>query len=116
MILMPELSPHELSKRNINPGLPDKTVSTRLALYSRVLLISISIAFLVVLSTGSGPNTISGRIGGDFPAFYSAGQIIVAGEQRKLYSAETQRKYQKALLSDGIGLLPFAYPPFVAVA
>jgi hypothetical protein len=90
--------------------------SPRLVRYGHALLAAIAIAFLIVLSTGSGPTTISGRLGGDYPAFYAAGQIITAGDQADLYSGATQRRYQEPLLGDNDGLLPFAYPPFFALA
>ncbi len=88
----------------------------RALLYSKAILIAVAAAFVIVLSTGSGPNTISGRIGADYPAFYAAGKIVSAGEHRNLYSAETQQRFQQPLLDNRSGLLPFAYPPFVALA
>lgn len=87
----------------------------RVKWYSRGALLALAAAFVVVLVSGSGPETITGRIGGDYPAFYSAGQIITGGDAENLYSLKTQRDYQKALIGEESGVLPFAYPPHFAL-
>ncbi len=96
--------------------MPDAKLPSRLTWYSGAFLAAVAIAFVIVLTTGSGSRTLTGRVGADYPAFYSAGQIIAAGEAPALYSAQKQHQYQKTLLGDESGLLPFAYPPFVALA
>ena len=87
----------------------------RVKWYSRGALLALAVAFLAVLVTGSGTATITGRIGGDYPAFYSAGQIIADGDAANLYSLSQQRDYQKPLIGDEGGVLPFAYPPHFAL-
>ena len=87
----------------------------RLKWYSRGALFALAVAFITVLLSGSGPETITGRVGGDYPAFYSAGQIIADGAAENLYSLDTQRDYQKPLIGDQSGVLPFAYPPHFAL-
>jgi hypothetical protein len=87
----------------------------RLKWYSRGALFALAVAFLVILVSGSGPTTLTGRIGGDYPAFYSAGQIIADGAAENLYSPKTQSDYQKPLIGDQTGFLPFAYPPHFAL-
>ncbi len=87
----------------------------RLKWYSRGALLALAVAFVVILLSGSGPQTLTGRIGGDYPAFYSAGQIIAGGEAKNLYSPQTQAAYQKPLIGDQSGVLLFAYPPHFAM-
>lgn len=53
--------------------------------------------------------------GGDFGAFYGAGQIATAGDYTVLYDVETQREMQQPLTVADDGLFwYFSYPPFVA--
>jgi len=61
----------------------------RVKWYSRAAVLALAVAFLVVLLSGSGTTTLTGRIGGDYPAFYTAGQIVAAGEAANLYEPAT---------------------------
>jgi hypothetical protein len=88
----------------------------RVKWYSRGALLALAAAFLVILMSGSGTATLTGRIGGDYPAFYTAGQIIADGQADTLYSLSQQRAYQKEVLGTENGVLPFAYPPHFALA
>jgi hypothetical protein len=59
---------------------------------------------------------LSGRLGGDYPAFYSAGRIIAEGDWGNLYSAEKQAAVQKGLFpGEENSFLVFVNPPFWAV-
>ena len=87
----------------------------RVKWYSRGALLALAVAFLVVLLSGAGPQTLTGRIGGDYPAFYSAGQIIADGAAEQLYSPQMQRDYQQPLIGAQSGVLLFAYPPQFAM-
>ncbi len=87
----------------------------RVKWYSRGALFALAVAFVVILVSGSGTTTLTGRIGGDYPAFYSAGKIIADGEAENLYSLRTQREYQQELIGDQSGVLAFAYPPHFAL-
>jgi Glycosyltransferase family 87 len=80
-------------------------------------LLGIAVGFAIFVGTSEGLRTVhGGRLGGDFPAFYSAGRILNAGEARLLYDQATQRRTQQGLFPSGeSGWLPFAYPPYVAV-
>jgi len=79
-----------------------------------VIIAGMIVGFLIVLVTAEGAVTATGRLGGDYPAFYSAGRIVVEGDWENLYSLERQAEEQESLL--GVGrLLYFAYPPFVAL-
>ncbi len=55
-----------------------------------------------------------GRLGGDFPAFYAAGSIVLSGDLDELYDPERQALEQEDLLGGIDGYLAFAYPPPVA--
>lgn len=74
-------------------------------------------AFLLSL-LGSGADTATGRLGGDLPAFYGAGSIVLDGDARHLYSWERQAEAEAGLFraDEKDGFLAFAYPPFVALA
>ncbi len=65
---------------------------------------------------GKDAATLTGRLGGDYPAFYGVARIVASGDWKDLYSPEKQSQSQKGLLPGVAGFLPFAYPPFVAVA
>ena len=84
--------------------------------YSRGALIALAGVFLVFLVSGSGTTSLTGRVGGDYPAFYAAGQIIADGKADSLYSPVQQRDYQKPLIGGESGVLLFAYPPHFALA
>ena len=48
----------------------------RLKWYSIAVLFGIFLALVIALLSGTGPKILSGRLGGDFPAFYAAGRIV----------------------------------------
>lgn len=89
----------------------------RLRLYPRALLAALALAFVLSL-VGSGSDTATGRLGGDLPAFYGAGTIVLEGDAAHLYSWERQGLAQTGLFpaDEPEGFLAFAYPPFVALA
>lgn len=62
--------------------------------------------------------TLTGRLGGDYPAFYGAGRIVAQGYVEGLYSPELQKRVQKDLFpaKSGNEYLAFAYPPQAALA
>lgn len=90
--------------------------SWRLKWYSISVLFGIFLALLIVFFSGTGPETLSGRLGGDFPAFYAAGRIVTSVGFNELYDIDQQIKWQRDLFPDFKSYLPFAYPPFVALA
>lgn len=90
----------------------------RIALWSRALLLALALAVALQALGGDGATGLSGRIGGDFPAFYGAGRIVLAGDVAHLYDWTRQAAAQADLHpGDPPGtFLAFAYPPFVALA
>ena len=88
---------------------------TRLA---RAVALALAIAFAVALASGSGAETASGRLGGDYPAFYAAGRLITSDERGEMYDATRQAETQQGLFPGDAdeGLLYFAYPPHTALA
>jgi alpha-1,2-mannosyltransferase len=88
----------------------------RLIWYPRLLLASLGLALLFVVLAGDGSSTTTGRIGGDYPAFYGAGSIVLDGELEGLYDPARQSRAQADLHGGETGYLAFAYPPHVAVA
>jgi Glycosyltransferase family 87 len=93
-------------------------VRPRLRRYAIALLLGIAVGFVVFLASSNGLSTPGGaRVGGDFPAFYSAARMVRSGNIRELYDPRVQEEAQRDLFPAGVrGRLPFAYPPFVALA
>ena len=87
-------------------------------LYAFGIPMGLAVALAVLISTSHGLRTIGGgRIGGDLPAFYGAARIIRSDQPTRLYDAEAQQISQRDLFPDSKDeWIPFAYPPFVAVA
>jgi hypothetical protein len=90
----------------------------RLRLYASAVLLAMLAGFALAVAGGSGTaRSLSGRLGGDFPAFYSAARIAASGTLGSLYDLSHQARVQAPLFPSGRPeLLPFAYPPYVALA
>jgi hypothetical protein len=88
----------------------------RLKWYSITVLFGIFLALVIALLSGTGPKILSGRLGGDFPAFYASGRIVTTVGFNGLYDLANQIESQKDLFPDRKGFMPFPYPPFVALA
>ncbi len=86
----------------------------RLRTYPRVLLIPLVLSFAVAVLSAEGASTLSGHLGGDFPAFYSAGSIVGDGNVGKVYNLGSLTRAQEDLVPSDYETLRFAYPPFVA--
>lgn len=79
------------------------------------LAAALSISLASSLGTPGGSATLSGRLGGDFPAFYGAGRIVTGEGADRLYDPAVQAAAQADLFGgDTDGYLYFAYPPAVA--
>jgi hypothetical protein len=91
---------------------------SRLRRCAIALLVGTALGFVVFLASSNGLSTPSGaRVGGDFPAFYSAARMVRSGNISDLYDPRVQEEAQRDLFPAGVrGRLPFAYPPFVALA
>lgn len=94
----------------------DADWTRRLTLYPRLLLGTVGLAFVIVIMAGDGSSTAGGRVGGDFPAFYSAGTIVADGDIDDLYDPATQAAAQDQLLGNEDGFIMFPYAPHVAAA
>jgi hypothetical protein len=79
------------------------------------LLVLAVLALVVVVGAVMGAAG-EGRIGGDYPAFYGAGSIVLEGDTDRLYEAARQQDAQAGLLEEQGDYLYFAYPPPVAAA
>ncbi len=90
----------------------------RLRMYPTAALLGVTVGFIASVATSDGLRPISGgRIGGDLPAFYGAGRIIMQGTPELLYSDDAQKRAQADLLPGETDVwIHFPYPPFVAVA
>lgn len=86
----------------------------RLRWYPAALVIAIALGFWVHIVTAEDVETLGGRLGGDFPAFYGAGTIVADGDVDQLYDLDRQFEAQRDLFPDGYSALYFAYPPYVA--
>jgi len=97
---------------------PDPLAAPWLTKVARAVAVALAIAFAVALLTGSGAETTSGRLGGDYPAFYAAGRLITSDQRRQMYDPAQQAITQQGLFPGDTdqGLLYFAYPPHTALA
>jgi len=83
----------------------------------RLTVVPIAVLVTLVLAAVIGTlqqSDRSGQLGGDFPAFYGAGSVVLDQGYDNLYDAATQRAAQEGLIENEGGYLFFAYPPFVA--
>ena len=100
-----------------NNGLQRLLTPWRIKWYPRSLLSAIAVAFIIAVLSGNGASTLTGRLGGDYAAFYGAGRIIAEGEFGELYNWNRQLDSQKDLFpGDDKSFLPFMNPPYVALA
>jgi hypothetical protein len=79
------------------------------------LLMTLAFVCLVFVYTADQTNAVSGKLGGDFPAFYGAGRIVLEGDIHQLYTVDRQIEAQKDLMFASERYMCFAYPPFVAI-
>lgn len=87
----------------------------RMLLYSRAALFAVVAAFAISVLGSTGADTVSGRLGGDFPAFYAAGSIVGDGDWTNLYDPDRQLAEQARLFPESDdSFLYFAYPPHAA--
>jgi len=98
------------------PAPTSADLERRLTLYPKAFLLALAAAFLFVIASGDGSDTASGRVGGDFPAFYSAGTIVAEGNIENLWDPATQAAAQEDLLGDEDGFIMFPYAPHVAAS
>lgn len=84
-------------------------------LYGRAALVALAIGFAASVLGADGAAGLTGRLGGDFPAFYAAGTLVADGNWDGLYDPDVQAATQDALFAGNSGAyLYFAYPPPVA--
>src|SRR5947207_9971002 len=82
----------------------------RLDRIAKAVLFALVVAFLVTVLSGSGSDTAAGRVGGDYPAFYGAGRIVLDGDAAHLYDVKRQEQAERDLFAGNHdGLLYFAY-------
>lgn len=93
----------------LSPGL-----AARLKRISVAVLLTLTATVTYVVATGEGVGAPGGRLGGDLPAFITAGRLAADGSWDSLYDEETQQAAQADLFEEEDQLLPFVYPPFVA--
>ena len=79
-------------------------------------LLALGLAVVLVVATADGPDAVSGGLGGDFPAFYAAGDIVLDDpglDPDEFYEPDRQFEAQEpAMPSDSDGHLFFGYPAF----
>ena len=90
----------------------------RLRVYPLAMFAGAAIGVLAFLAGSDGLHGLGGgRVGGDFPAFYSAARIVRSGDWKGMYDPATLQRAQAEFFPDQPGgWLTFPYPPFVAAA
>lgn len=114
---MDDISTHLKSDDKKDKRLQYLLTPWRLKWYPRSLLAAMAVAFIIAVISGNGASTLTGRLGGDYAAFYGAGRIIAKGEFEELYNWKRQLDAQKDLFpGEEKSFLPFMNPPYVALA
>ncbi|MGI9609427.1 MAG: glycosyltransferase family 87 protein [Acidimicrobiia bacterium] len=90
----------------------------RLRWYPRAVIAALGVALFAAVLLGSGASTVSGRLGGDYAAFYGAGRIAVESDWQNMYEPGRQIDAQQDLHlgAPESQYLHFSYPPYVAAA
>ena len=82
---------------------------------SAAVLGGVLVALIVGVMAGHGSGSPLGRLGGDYPAFYSGGRMVLHGEASRLYDGTAVQKAQDGLFgSSSHRYLSYNYPPVVA--
>ncbi len=95
-------------------AVPPGSFAWRMRVYPAVILAVLAAVVVLLAVTADNGAALSGRLGGDYPAFYGAGRIAADGDWSHLYEAARQQQAQGTLVDGAGGYLYFAYPPFVA--
>jgi hypothetical protein len=77
-----------------------------------------SVLLVLVLSLFVVRLVADGPYGKDYTNFLTSGRIMLAGQAANLYNLETQTEAQKPVAGPYVyegGVLPFIYPPYVAI-
>ena len=75
----------------------------RLKWYPGLSLFALVAAFIIATLSGRDASTLTGRLGGDDPSFYSKGWIIAEGNSIGLYNPEKLFAAQKNLFAREMG-------------
>ncbi len=94
---------------------PDPAGAARRRRLAGAVLVALGLAFVVVVAAADGSRGPTGRLGGDYPAFHAAGELVLDGRVDDLYDLDAQAEVQHDLQGDEQGFLAFAYPPPVAL-
>ncbi|MCB1027262.1 MAG: DUF2029 domain-containing protein, partial [Microthrixaceae bacterium] len=83
------------------------------------IAVALGLALLIALGAsvvgGSGSDGPAGRLGGDYPAFYGAGRMVLEGDGSNLYDVEAQATAQGDLMGTTTDeFVYYPYPPFLA--
>ena len=98
-------------------GAKSRLTEERLRVYPRAVLGAMALGLALLMVSPDGVGAIDGAPGGDFRSFYAAGEIVRSGRAASLYDWSVQRAAQAATVPGSTReFLPFAYPPFVALA
>ena len=107
---------HGSAPASTTGGGGDSRWNGRLQFYATGVIAAIAIALLVATLTAADSSAPAERVGGDYPAFYGAGQIAADGDWEDLYEFDRQVEAQAGLhpADEGEVAWFFAYPPQVA--
>ncbi len=79
------------------------------------LTLALVIALAAAVLGGSGSDGPAGRLGGDFPAFYSSGRMVLEGNGANLYDVKAQATAQRDMMGSTTGEFVYnPYPPHFA--
>ena len=78
----------------------------RLKWYSASILFALFVGFIIPILSGSGSIILTGRLGGDFPTFYSIGRMISKGDWQEIYNRDRQSTEQRPFMGNENAYLP----------
>jgi alpha-1,2-mannosyltransferase len=89
---------------------------SRLTLYVGALAVGLWASWIVFVLLSTGATAPTGRVGGDFPAFWGAGKLVLEGRAGQIWDFAAQFEVQDPLFPDADEMMPFPYaPPFALI-
>ncbi|MEZ5382739.1 MAG: glycosyltransferase family 87 protein [Microthrixaceae bacterium] len=97
-----------------NPVL-DALASPRAHRIAVAVALALAVALGAAILGGGGSDGPTGRLGGDYPAFYGASRMVLEGQGANLYDPAAQAAAQHDLMGATSGEFVYhPYPPFLA--
>jgi hypothetical protein len=87
-----------------------------LHLYTGAFALTLWVLWVAFVTMSAGATSPVGRVGGDFPAFWGAGQLVLDGRADFLWDWQAQLEAQSSAFPEPGEFIPYPYAPPVALA